>query len=99
VAYVHLHGLDLGPRLHAVELFSGVGCITRACRLEGLRCEPYDIDLDGKMHNMLTTRGFLYALCLVVRLDVNGLLWSGIPCSSWVRALLKHKTVSRVRAK
>ena len=42
----------------------------------------------GALQNMLTARGFLYAVAVVCRLRRgSGLLFGGVPCSTWVLCL------------
>ncbi len=43
-----------------------------------------DIRDEPELHDLLSVCGFLYGLRMTLRLKAGGLLWGGIPCSSWV---------------
>lgn len=44
----------------------------------------YDISQDAEMQNILTNRGFLMAVQLLRRVREHGLVFMGVPCSTWV---------------
>ena len=57
--------------LDAIEFFAGRAYVTDALRMQGLTVAPYEIDMDGRygrgMHDLCSTRGFIYAVQLVRR--------------------------------
>jgi hypothetical protein len=42
------------------------------------------VSIDPQRHNLLSTEGLLHAIKGVLRLRQRGLLWGGVPCSSFV---------------
>lgn len=46
--------------------------------------EYYDLAQKGRSHDMLSLVGLLQSVRLTLQIVEEGLLWSGIPCSSWV---------------
>ena len=70
--------------LDAVELFAGQAEITQALQAAFFTALGVDAS-DGRAEsNMLSYRGFLNALHLIMRIKPKGLLWLAPPCSSWV---------------
>ena len=84
IAWLRLHGLGGGEPLACLELFAGGAAVTRAFRIKGFSAQPYDVERCSRTEDMLTVRGFLHAVRLTLRLQPGSLLYSGIPCSSWV---------------
>ena len=76
----------LGPvsrDLDVVELFSGGGALHKSCREAGLDAQGFEV-LSNPDDDLSTTAGFLRGIRLILRLRINGSVWSGQPCSSWV---------------
>ena len=78
--------------LDLVELWSGVGNLTKAAAQAGHKAECFDIGrIPGVTDNpqnpecedICTENGFRRALHLVLRLRPQGLLWEGVDCSSF----------------
>lgn len=44
----------------------------------------YDINQDSELQNILTDRGFLMAIQLIRRVRPHGLMFAGVPCSTFV---------------
>ena len=55
---------------------------------QGLSSVMYDITMGGAVHDLLCNKGFMHAAALVLRLKPGGLLYGGVPCSSWVGPLV-----------
>ena len=60
-----------------------MGNLSFAFRAKGYNSEGYDISTNPK-EDLSTTMGFILALRGVLRLKIGGLLWGGVPCSTWV---------------
>jgi hypothetical protein len=84
----HLH-----RDLMVVELWCGVMSIVTAARSVGLPAEGFDINripgvtddaMSEKSENIISLKGFLNAVKLVLRLAPQGLLWMAPVCSSWI---------------
>jgi hypothetical protein len=73
-----------GRTLDLVEMFSGEGMLSKSFQEAGCTVASYEIDKDPVMCDLTTDIGMLHAVGLVLRLKVGGLLWGGVPCSSWV---------------
>lgn len=69
--------------LDVFEMFSGCGELSKQCRASGLHVRRYDLER-GPMFDFTTPQGFFLALKNTLRVRHNGLLWCGVPCSSWV---------------
>lgn len=71
--------------LDSVELFSGKGELTAAMRRAGFRAQWFDwLHRPDDMNNLLTVAGMMQAVKDTLRLREGGLLFGGVPCSSWV---------------
>jgi hypothetical protein len=70
--------------LDMLEVCSGEGALNQAFRRLGFAAEGYDIVDDRVKCDLGGTHGFLHAVRQVLRLRRNGLLWGGVPCSTWV---------------
>ena len=46
--------------------------------------QPYDIDRDQVFNDLLSAPGMVKALALALRLQQRGLLFAGLPCSSYI---------------
>lgn len=90
LAWIHMNGLDNGPPLDGLEMFSGVETITSTLRARGFAASPFDLDRDKRLENLMSTRGFLGALIRVRHLRPQALFWTGTPCSTWVRQACQH---------
>ena len=67
VAYLHQNGLDSGPPVDVVELFSGVEAVTKGFRAKGLVGCPFDLEKQT-IDDILSTKGMFRALSLARRL-------------------------------
>lgn len=93
-----VHGHTLGVFADAeverdidvLEFWAGVGSIARAARRRGMRAETIDKDHGSETNNLLTSKGFLHAINLVLRLKIGGLLWMAPVCSSFVWLSASH---------
>lgn len=68
---------------HFVELCAGDHLLHSGVKLSGLSSRAYDVAYSRKM-NLLGQFGFLLAANYIPHLRASGVLWVGIPCSSWV---------------
>lgn len=66
-----------------VEFCSGCGNLTKELARKWRAC-CFDIIYDDKAHDMLTKNGCRLYLDAVASLAQKGLIWLGVPCSSWV---------------
>ena len=71
------------PRHSGVELFAGVGAISKSMDSIGLKCIPYDLAY-SEADNIMTAAGFTRAVELIMQTRVHGLCWVAAVCSSWV---------------
>jgi len=79
----YLLSLGIERDLDCVELFSGAGALNHAFQDLGMTSDKLDVELNP-LHDMNKTPGILHALKLCLRLKVGGILWCGVPCSTWV---------------
>jgi len=79
----YLMSLGITRDLDCVELFSGEGQLSQAFVDMTMTSDRLDLDLHP-LHNMNKTSGLLHAIKLCLRLKVGGILWCGVPCSTWV---------------
>ena len=71
------------PDLDGVEVFAGAKELTFGCRHYGLAFETIEKE-DGDDQDLLTDAGLRKAIRFICRTKEKGLLWLGVPCSSWV---------------
>ena len=81
---VSLKGGIIRRDLDCVEMFSGLGELSNQFQVEGMASQSYDIADNVLTCDFTTDLGFLNSLWLVLRLKQGGLLWGGVPCSSFV---------------
>lgn len=95
-AIVHGHTLgmfasaEVERDIEVLEIWAGVGSIARAAGRRGMRAETIDKDHGSETSNLLTSKGFLHAINLVLRLKIGGLLWMAPVCSSFVWLSSSH---------
>jgi hypothetical protein len=70
--------------LDILEFFAGKCVITDHCRALGLTSLPYEIMLGPVLNNILSAKGFAFALYLACRLKEGSMCWLAPVCSSWV---------------
>ncbi|CAE7328496.1 unnamed protein product [Symbiodinium sp. CCMP2592] len=75
--------LDVANFFHFVEFFSGCGILTAAVEAAGLRVRSYDV-LSSKSMDLNSAFGWTLALNMVRHVVATGLIWFGIPCSTWI---------------
>ena len=71
-------------RLDVLELFGGVGAITKAAMRDEFVAASFDMATGGRAHDITTRDGFTTALNKVLSIKPRGLLVGGPPCSWWV---------------
>ena len=76
---------DLG----IVELFAGCAAMSAAFDAFNVPVFSYDIKYSPE-HDFTTVAGFALAIVLALRVAVNGVLWMGPKCSTWVWMALSH---------
>ena len=69
--------------LDGLEVFAGAKHLTAGCRSHGLLFETIEVE-DGADQDVLTPAGLAKTISFLCRVKTRGLLWLGIPCSSWV---------------
>ena len=69
--------------LDGLEVFAGAKHLTAGCRSHGLLFETIEVQ-DGADQDVLTPAGLAKTISFLCRVKTRGLLWLGIPCSSWV---------------
>ena len=69
--------------LDGLEVFAGAKHLTAGCRSHGLLFETIEVQ-DGADQDVLTPAGLAKSISFLCRVKTRGLLWLGIPCSSWV---------------
>ncbi len=83
-------GYDARPLLSYVELFAGESAISRGLSAFGYNGHRFDARY-SESHNFLTPVGYLAAVAAIMRIHVNGVVWFGPPCSTWVW-MSRHST-------
>jgi len=81
----YLHAL-YGPIIRSadlVEIFAGAGNLNAQFRARGMEALTFEISDDPDLEDMATIIGMISAILMVLRLKMHGLLWAGIPCSSF----------------
>lgn len=78
----HVAGVDRTQDF--VELFSGTGGLSTACRMRGLSVLSYDLKDDPIHENMMTAEGRAYATLAVLSVKPHGCVWVGFPCTTMV---------------
>ena len=71
------------PDLDAVEVFSGTGNLTKNLRKVGLHVSTFEI-LDNPLQDITSEKGVQLLLGKILQCKKGGLVWLGVPCSSWV---------------
>ena len=74
-----------GEDLDYVEFFSGMGMLSQGLAGEGWKGISIDLVNDPYVQNMMTAKGLLSAIMLIMRLFTGrGFTHKGTVCSSWV---------------
>ena len=74
----------LQPRTkHFAEFFCGTGGLVAALSREGMRCAWFDINLETS-HDMLSSTGIAVAVRIALSVIPGGVVWFGVPCSTFV---------------
>ena len=81
--YIHIIAGPIPRGLDLLELFSGHGELINQYKQHGLTARGFGINRDNMLEDMCTNIGFINAVMQVLRLQQHGLLWGGIPCSSF----------------
>ena len=70
---------------HFAEFFCGTGGLVTAFSLAGMRCAWFDINVESS-HDILSTAGIALALHIALSVLPEGVVWFGVPCSTfaWV---------------
>ena len=85
----------LNPRTkHFAEFFCGSGGLVTALSQAGMRCAWFDIDLQSS-HNILSVAGLSAAVRIALSVMPGGLVWFGVPCSTFVWLARGHTKRSR----
>ena len=77
--------------IFAVEVFAGVGEVSKALTATIGLCRSFDCQSDPN-HDILRPEGLAALLCWIVEIRPGGLLWMGVPCATWV-ALSRASTL------
>lgn len=85
VVILYLHALcgPISRSADLVEFFAGAGHLSAQFRARGMDALTYDVSDDPDLEDMTSVIGMISAILLVLRLKIHGLLWAGIPCSSF----------------
>ena len=85
----------LKPRLkHFAEFFCGTGGLVTALSQAGMRCTWFDIDVE-RSHDMLSVAGIAAAIRIALSVIPGGVVWFGVPCSTFVWMARGHTKRSR----
>lgn len=85
----------LKPRVkHFAEFFCGTGGLTTALSQAGMRCAWFDIHLEPS-HDILTAIGVAEAVRIALSVIPGGVVWFGVPCSTFVWMARGHTKRSR----
>ena len=85
----------LKPRVkHFAEFFCGTGGLVTALSQAGMRCAWFDVDVDP-LHNMLSVRGLAVAVRIALSVIPGGVVWFGVPCSTFIWIARGHTKRSR----
>jgi hypothetical protein len=77
--------LEVGQDLDALEIFAGSSELTKALAAHGFAVEAVDAMHDGRAEsNILSFRGLMNCVQLLMRVRSGGLLWMAPPCASWI---------------
>lgn len=76
--------------LDAVEMWAGCKAVARAVAAKGEVAETVEIIDDADQQDLTTQGGFHYAVKLVMRVKLGGLLGMAPVCSSWVFANMSN---------
>ena len=76
--------------LDAVEMWAGCKAVARAVAAKGEVAETVEIIDDADQQDLTTLGGFHYAVKLVMRVKLGGLLGMAPVCSSWVFANMSN---------
>ena len=85
----------LRPRVkHCAEFFCGTGGLVTALSQAGMRCAWFDIDVES-CHDILSAAGLAIAVRIALSVMPGGLVWFGVPCSTFVWMARGHTKRSR----
>ena len=85
----------LKPRVkHFAEFFCGTGGLVTALSQAGMRCAWFDIDVEPS-HDMLSVIGIAIAIRIALSVIPGGVVWFGVPCSTFVWMSRGHTKRSR----
>lgn len=85
----------LKPRVkHFAEFFCGTGTLSTALSQAGMRCAWFDIHLEPS-HDILTATGVAVAVRIALSVIPGGVVWFGVPCSTFVWLARGHTKRSR----
>ena len=85
----------LKPRLkHFAEFFCGTGGLVTALSQAGMRCAWFDIDVEPS-HDILSVVGIAAAIRIALSVIPGGVVWFGVPCSTFVWMARGHTKRSR----
>jgi hypothetical protein len=96
LAYIHTISGCIVRDLDCLELFAGAGELHKQFNSAGLKGVGIELHAGpGPEHDLTTPIGIVRAIQLVLRLKIAGLLWNGMPCSTFI--FLNRGTSKRSR--
>ena len=85
----------LRPRAkHFAEFFCGTGGLVTAVASAGMRCAWFDIHVEPS-HDILSAIGIAVAVKIALSVAPGGVVWFGVPCSTFVWIARGHTRRSR----
>lgn len=83
VAYFAAHAV-VSASLGGISVFDGCGSMSKAMNDHNIPALGFEVKNDPTYQDCLTMEGAQYFVMMLVRVTINGIIWLGPPCCSWI---------------